>query len=495
MEHAICYPIALASVVWALYLVFLGRRSAMRDLAGPPSPSWVFGHLRQLLLSAPYGVHEFNWLDSYGSVYALKGCFGQDRLMVADPLAMQYILNSGKFRRSIIIDSLANLLFGEKSVIVVRGNEHRRLRSALNVGFTAAAVRSYLSVFKQVAERISDQFEHFPATATDICSVLSAATLNAISQAILGRSTQDLGDEFVANNVELIKLTASQSEAHIIAEAIGSHLPTWVWRAAAYFPTAAASVARKGRSLCSEIGGRIIREKLDAAAKGLENDSDLFSTLLNPDRTSGKTTALTEQDIIAQIPVIVSAGQDTTANALAFGLLELASHPGFQDKLRTEIYSYSNLEGNSAGVAYDNMPLLNAFIKETLRLYPAEPLIHREVLEDTVIPLGGCAISSGGKRITQIPVRKGEVVTMAIASYQRLASRWGKNAHAFHPSRWLDCETYQADAVGPYANLLSFFGGSHTCLGWRFAQVISFSNIAPCLTMPKKHIGDAGHHM
>jgi cytochrome P450 len=35
----------------------------------------------------------------------------------------------------------------------------------------------------------------------------------------------------------------------------------------------------------------------------------------------------------------------------------------------------------------------------------------------------------------------------------RLASRWGKNPHEFDPSRWLDGNTYQGDAVGPYANL------------------------------------------
>jgi cytochrome P450 len=48
-------------------------------------------------------------------------------------------------------------------------------------------------------------------------------------------------------------------------------------------------------------------------------------------------------------------------NTMAFGLLELAKNPDFQTDLRTEIYSYT---GNSdRNVAYDTMPLLNAFIK------------------------------------------------------------------------------------------------------------------------------------
>jgi cytochrome P450 len=90
--------------------------------------------------------------------------------MVADPVALQYVLNSPKFCRAPITDNIAFLLFGEKSVFTARGkffaqeywwyidlclgNEHRRLRSALNVGFTAAAVRSYQPVFRKVAEMV-----------------------------------------------------------------------------------------------------------------------------------------------------------------------------------------------------------------------------------------------------------------------------------------------------------------------------------------------------
>jgi hypothetical protein len=47
------------------------------------------------------------------------------------------------------------------------------------------------------------------------------------------------------------------------------------------------------------------------------------------------------------------------ATTVAFGLLELARNPAFQEKLRAEI---QDALGTSA-VAYDGMPLLNAFIK------------------------------------------------------------------------------------------------------------------------------------
>ncbi|KAJ7865050.1 cytochrome P450 [Mycena olivaceomarginata] len=465
MEYVLQLVTTLAVVVLILYSIFR-HSSAIRDIPGPPSPSWIFGHLRQLLLSPVYGEHEFKWLNFYGSVYSLRGCFGEDRLMVADPRALQYILNSPYFYRPPISDNMAILLFGDNSVLTARGNQHRRLRAALNPGFTPATVRSYHPMFKKVAEMICDQFDNFGTTTADVCSVLSPATLDAISEAILGRPTEDLGDEFVANNIEIVKLTASQSEMHILADAIGSRFPAWVWRAGIYLPTAAFAVARREKILAKKVGERIIRENRDAAAQGLERGNDFFSVLVNPD-TADKTNKLTDQDIVAQTAIILIAGQETTANALAFGLLELARHPDFQDKLRAEIYA--NLAAIATNLAYENMPLLNAFLKETLRLYPALPLADRVVLEDAVIPLGESVVTLEGERINQIAVRKGQVLTLGIASYQRLASRWGKNPHEFNPSRWLDGDTYQGDAVGPYANLLSFSGGPRTCLGWRFA--------------------------
>ncbi|KAJ7238826.1 cytochrome P450 [Mycena haematopus] len=453
------YTIALMGLSMLVLHLFFRRQNFLQNIMGPPSPSWIFGHMRQLLLASRFGDHEFQWLKHYGPVYRLKGCFGQDRLMVADPLALQYIINSPSFYRSPIKDNVAYLLFGERSVITATGNEHRRLRAALNVGFTPAAVRSYHLAFQKAAEMISDEFEKFPATATDVCQILSTGALRAISEAIMGVSTQDLGDEFVANTIQIVcntsssKLSACQSEGHVLADAIGFHLPRWFWRTAMHLPTATFNAACTTRQLAKRVGGMIVRDKMDAANQGLEISDDLFSRLLNP-QTQDKTKALNEDDIIAHTALIVIAGQENTANALSFGLLELARHPDFQHKLRTEIRSSRG--AGSGNPAHDSMPLLNAFIKEILRLYPGLPLSDRVAVRDTVIPLAESITTTTGERISQIPVVKGQLVTVAIASYQRLASHWGKDAHEFNPYRWLEGDVHYGDAVGPYANMWRF---------------------------------------
>jgi hypothetical protein len=42
-------------------------------------------------------------------------------------------------------------------------------------------------------------------------------------------------------------------------------------------------------------------------------------------------------------------------------------------------------------------------------------------LEDAVIPLGESVVTLEGERINQIAVRKGQVLTLGIASYQRFS--------------------------------------------------------------------------
>ncbi|KAF7369505.1 Cytochrome P450 [Mycena venus] len=134
------------------------------------------------------------------------------------------------------------------------------------------------------------------------------------------------------------------------------------------------------------------------------------------------------------------------------GFWELTRNPKFQDMLRAEIHSNLVMAG-PGNLPYDRMPLLNAFIKETLRIYPAEPFTERMAVQDTVVPL------STGQKIVKIPLMKGEIAMVGIASqwFCRLESRWGEDAHEFRPSRWIDGIVSKGEAIGPYANLSVVF--------------------------------------
>ncbi|KAJ7843795.1 cytochrome P450 [Mycena olivaceomarginata] len=461
------FGIAIAGlIVLLLTHRVLRRSSTLRHVSGPPSPSWVFGNMRQLMLPHTYGDYEFEWQKKYGPVYRFKGCFGQDRLMISDPVALQHILNSPQFKFGPILENAGYLVYGKGNITSVNDQDHKRIRAALSVGFTAAAVRNYIPILEKAAQMISEQLEDSSSVPINIAPILSHATLGTMSEAVLGYSTEDLGEEFVSNNIQIIGLVSNHSASQLLADAIGARMPTFVWRAAIHLPTPTFKTIRRAKYLADEVGTRAIRDKTAAARQGLEIDTDVFGRLVQQPPDS--KYSMTEEEIVAQTAIIMIAGQDTTATTLAFSLLELAKAPELQEKLRAEIHATVG-GARASSIAYDSMPLLNALIKEALRMYPAEAISERMAVADTVIPLADGIRTSKGQHISHLPVRKGQIVNLGIASYQQLESRWGKDAHEFKPSRWLEGGGFKGEAVGPYANLLSFLGGPRTCLGWRFA--------------------------
>ncbi|KAK0227600.1 cytochrome P450 [Armillaria fumosa] len=64
---------------------------------------------------------------------------------------------------------------------------------------------------------------------------------------------------------------------------------------------------------------------------------------------------------------------------------------------------------------------------------------------------------------------KGQIVTASVYTYNRLPSVWGDDAEQWNPQRFLRARERERVSLGVFANLMSFSGGVHSCIGWRFA--------------------------
>ncbi|KAJ7016103.1 cytochrome P450 [Mycena alexandri] len=275
--------------------------------------------------------------------------------MVADSAALRFILNSPHLKYTTAFENLLQLFYDPKF------EEHKVLRVALNAGFTPAVVRSHQGVFEKMALKLTEQLENSSQGTINICPLLNAATLSTVAEALLGQSLEELGEELVQSNFQIVALGASQSRAHVLFDAVASHLPACIFRAAGHLPTQSLKILRDAKMLMHELGNRIVREKTVAASNGLDTGSDVLGLLC-----SGKH-GLPGDIAAAQVAAFLLAGQDSPANTLALGLRALARLPEFQAAFRAEI------SARAESVAYNSMPLLNSFIKEMLRMYPALP--------------------------------------------------------------------------------------------------------------------------
>jgi cytochrome P450 len=131
----------------------------------------------------------------------------------------------------------------------------------------------------------------------------------------------------------------------------------------------------------------ILREKRAAVAKRDPNGpiaADMLSMLIAARDEDG--SALDEDELVGHTGVIFAAGHETSTNALAWTLFLLGEHPEVANELCAELASV--LHGDAPTVEQlGKLPLLDAVVKESMRVLPPVPLHPRVVGED--LELGG----------------------------------------------------------------------------------------------------------
>src|SRR5438309_414607 len=90
--------------------------------------------------------------------------------------------------------------------------------------------------------------------------------------------------------------------------------------------------------------------------------------------------------MIIEVPTFLVAGHETTSTATTWALYALTQAPEIQTKLRKELLSVST--DNPTMDELNELPYLEAVVRETLRLYAPVPSTIRVAVKDDVLPLG-----------------------------------------------------------------------------------------------------------
>jgi len=186
----------------------------------------------------------------------------------------------------------------------------------------------------------------------------------------------------------------------------------------------------------------IIRAIIHQRQKDKKEYSDLLDMLLGA-RYEDTGEAMSEDQIIDEVLVLLLAGHETTANTLSW-LLSLAStHPDVLSRLKT-IAESTDIHDS---VRND---YINAVINESMRLRPAAFMTDRVAVTDD--------------HYGPWTFPKGAVVLSFFYGLHRHGDHW-QHADVFQPERWLD------DA-GKLRKMIAFFpfgAGPRLCIGNNFA--------------------------
>jgi cytochrome P450 len=89
--------------------------------------------------------------------------------------------------------------------------------------------------------------------------------------------------------------------------------------------------------------------------------------------------------------------------------------------------------------ALDALPLLDAVLRETLRLHAPVAVTARAATRADVIPLAAPFVDRRGTERTGVPVRKGEIVFVPIRLVNRDEATWGPDAGEWRCVRLRAC--------------------------------------------------------
>lgn len=201
---------------------------------------------------------------------------------------------------------------------------------------------------------------------------------------------------------------------------------------------------------------------------------------------------LSDKEIAHIMIALLMAGQHTSAATSSWIFLHLASRPDIVAELRkeqTEVFgkpSHGEEEDPLEPLDYDRLqtPLINACIKETLRLHPPIHSIMRKVKSPITVPRTLATVDED----TPYVIPSSHFVLAAPGVSQLDQSIWS-SPHEFQPSRWLKQQTpYQSGgevgvqeemidygfgliSSGANSPFLPFGAGRHRCIGEQFAYL------------------------
>lgn len=176
---------------------------------------------------------------------------------------------------------------------------------------------------------------------------------------------------------------------------------------------------------------------------------------------------VTSYNIFMALMSNIIAGSDTTAVSLSSIMFRLITHPDVLKKLREEVLNFQPANGRLTFKEAQEMPYLQAAIKESLRVHPATGLpLWRTV------PEGGAEVAG-----QFFPAGTTVGINSWVAHYD--TDVYGPDADVFRPERWQEAKSEDGERLQRMeANFMPFGLGSRTCIG-RHISTLEMSKLIP----------------
>ena len=406
----------------------------MKDLPGPRR--WpLIGNLLQI---KPSRIHQNveHWCKQYGPVMRLY--FGpRPVLVIANHTTVNTVLRErpGSFRRPSITAKVSAELGGFPNVFNAEGADWRNQRRMVMAGFAPKAIRAYFPALVNVALRLQRRWDTAAKQhrQIDLSSDLKRYTVDIIAGLAFGQdvNTLEAGDNVIQQHLDLILPGIARRSLSI--------MPYWH-----YFKLPQdRQLEHSSAALRTEVHALIAqaRQRMQADPALRDKPSNLLEAML---AAADQADSGVDNDMVAgNVTTMLLAGEDTTANTIAWLLYLLRSNPHTLQKAAAEIQQLAPDCASFTLEQMDALVYLDAAVQEAMRLKPVGPFLPVEALADITVE--------------DVHVPKGSLV-WCVMRHDSMDEKNFANAQVFAPERWL-AQTVDKQISTPFG------AGPRTCPG------------------------------
>ncbi|MGZ3420614.1 MAG: cytochrome P450 [Polyangiales bacterium] len=400
------------------------------NAAFPPGPRTfvdVASAFRDFL-SDPAG-HVPRATKRWGPIVGMR-IGGAPIVFVAEPELVGEVLldREGVFVKDKVTRGLSSFL--GQGLLTSEGDVWRRQRKLIAPSLTKKHIASYADTMTRIARAHADALGD--GEVRDVHADMTRVTLDIVVETLFGTALTE-GYEHVASLMDDL-----MNDFVEIIQSWRRLFPSWV-------PfSARRRIRRSGQELDAFIL-EIIRKRRASGELG----DDLLSRLLEARDEAG--SGMSDRQLRDEALTLFAAGHETTANALTYALMLLGEHPEIDARVQAEL---ARVLGDRAARSADvsKLELVDAVVKESLRLYPPAYMIGREATRDV--------------RVGDWSLPRGTTVLMSLFGMHH-DPRFFPDPEAFRPDRWLDGST----ASVPKHVYQPFGGGPRICVGNHFAMM------------------------
>ena len=411
------------------------------DLPGPRGAPLI-GNLLQIDTSRMHQQLE-QWCREFGPFFKLQ--MGRRRLLiVGDHQAVAATLRDRPdgFKRTSRFEAVAKEMGLKPGVFGANGDDWRRQRRMVMASFDPAHVRHYFPALQKVAERLVGRWQAAArgGAAIELQPDLMRYTVDTIAGLAFGAEVNTL-----------------ESDGDVIQQHLDKIFPALVRRMLAPLPTWRLLPSRADRELRHGVEAvNVAVSQFIADARGRmaadpalrSHPANLLEAMIAAADQPG--SGITDLQVAGNVFTMLLAGEDTTANTIAWMIDLLWRHPAALQRATDEV---RGLLGDSRCPSFEQLAQLDfveACAHETMRLKPVAPILALQAERETEV--GDVLVPTG-------------TVVINLMRVDSVSDDHLPGASAFEPQRWL--AEGPAGAVAGQAKRISmpFGAGPRICPG------------------------------